>query len=49
MKGDVSQQFTFEVTPDELSKLKEGGCPANTVKNNTWALKTFEEWRGNTE
>ena len=45
MKGDVSQRFTFEVTPDELSKLKEGDCPANTLKNNMWALKTFEEWR----
>ena len=45
IKGDVSQWFTFEVTPDELSKLKEGDCPANTLKNNVWALKTFEEWR----
>ena len=31
IKGDVSQWFTFEVTPDELSKLKEGDCPANTL------------------
>ena len=44
IKGDVSQQFTFKVTPDELSKLKEGDCPANTLKNNVWTLKTFEEW-----
>ena len=45
IKGDVSQRFTFEVTPDELSELKEGDSLANTVKNNVWALKTFEEWR----
>ena len=28
-----------------VDKLKEGYMPANTVKNNMWALKTFEEWR----
>ena len=31
--------------PDELSKLKKGGCLANALKNNVWALKTFEEWQ----
>ena len=45
IKGDVSQQFTFKMMPDELSKLKEGDCSANILKNNVWALKTFEEWR----
>ena len=45
IKGDVSQWFTFEVMSDELNKLKEGDCPANTLKNNMWALKTFKEWR----
>ena len=34
IKGDVSQRFTFEVTPDELSKLKEGDYSANTLKSN---------------
>lgn len=30
---------------DKLSKLKEGDCPVNNLKNNTWILKTFdEEW-----
>ena len=44
MKGDCSERFAFKVMPDQLSKLKEGVCLANTLKNNTWALKTFEEW-----
>lgn len=42
---DSDQRFMFEVTTDDLNKLKEGHCPANTAKNNAWALKTFEEWR----
>ena len=33
------------MSADELSKLKEGDCSANTLKNNMWALKLFEEWR----
>jgi len=44
-RSDVSQRFSFEVTSDELDKLKEGECPANALKINMWALKTFEEWR----
>ena len=43
--GDSEHRFVFEVTSDELNKLKEGYCLANTAKNNAWALKTFEEWR----
>ena len=35
----------LEVTSDELNELKEGYCPENTTKNNTWAFETFEEWR----
>ena len=42
---DGNKRFTFEVTSGDLNKLKEGYCPANTAKNNVWALKTFEEWR----
>ena len=34
VKGVVSQWFTFKVTPDELSKLKEGDCPVITLKSN---------------
>ena len=44
IKGDVSQQFTFTVVPDELSKLKESDSSAHTLKNNVWAFKTIEEW-----
>ena len=33
------------MTPDELNKLKEGGCPANALKKNVWALNMFEEWQ----
>ena len=38
-KVDADQRFTFEMN-DDLNKLKEGNCPANTLKNNVWALKT---------
>ena len=34
-KCDCSEQLVFKVMPDQLSKLKEGICPANTLKNNT--------------
>jgi len=32
-RSDVSQRFSFEVTSDELEKLKEGECSANTLKS----------------
>ena len=39
-KVDADQR----ITNDDLNKLKENNCPANTLKNNMWALKTFKEW-----
>ena len=38
-------RFLFNVTLDDLNKFKEGESPTNTVKNNMWALKNFQEWR----
>ena len=38
-------RFLFNVTLDDLNKFKEGESPANTIKNNMWALKNFQEWR----
>ena len=45
LKVDGNQRFIFDLTSDDLNTLKGGNCPANMVKNNMWALKTFEEWR----
>ena len=33
--------FPFNTTGDELEKLMEGECPANTAKNTDWACKNF--------
>ena len=44
-QGAADQRFMFDVKIDDLDKMKEGYCPPNTVKNNAWALKTFEEWQ----
>ena len=47
-KVDDSRQdgrFLFNVTLEDLNKFKEGESPANTIKNNMWALKNFQEWR----
>lgn len=41
-EGAAKQQFMFDITINDLDKLKEG--LTNTVKNSAWALKTFEEW-----
>ena len=29
----------------KLQKMKDGMSPANTLKNNEWAMRTFEAWR----
>ena len=38
-------RFSFDTTMEDLQLFKEGHCPSNTVKNNEWALRTFESWR----
>jgi len=38
-------RFPFDTTVDDLEKLMEGECPANTAKNNEWAYKNFTSWR----
>ena len=41
----IDERYWFEVTFDELSKFKEGECPANTEKNTEWVIRNFESWR----
>ena len=36
--------FPFDTTVNDLEKLMEGECPANTDKNNEWAYKNFTSW-----
>ena len=40
-----NDRFTFDTTVEDLDSFKVGYCPANTVKNNEWALRSFESWR----
>ena len=42
---ESNDRFTFDTTMEDLESFKEGCCPANTAKNNNWALRTFELWR----
>ena len=44
-KENISDQFSFDTTLDELEKLMEGACPVNTAKNNEWVYNNFESWR----
>ena len=44
-KENICDRFSFDTTVDELEKLMEGECPANTAKNNEWAYNNFESWR----
>ena len=39
------EQFNFDTTIEKLELFEEGHCAANTVKNNDWALWTFELWK----
>jgi len=31
-------RFLFNITIEELNAFEEGDCPANTAKNNDWAV-----------
>ena len=42
---ESNDRYTFDTTMEDLESFKEGYCPANTAKNNDWALRTFELWR----
>ena len=44
-KENINDRFPFDTTIDELEKLMEGKCSANTAKNTDWAYKNFESWR----
>ena len=44
-KENISDQFSFDTTLDELEKLMEGACPVSTAKNNEWVYNNFESWR----
>ena len=41
----TDERYLFDVTFNDLSKFKEGECPANTEKNTEWAIRNFESWR----
>ena len=41
----IDYRYLFDVTFDDLTRFKEGECPANTEKNTKWAIKIFESWR----
>ena len=40
-KENIDDRFPFDTTVDELEKLMEGECPANTAKNTDMAYKTL--------
>ena len=44
-KGRDENRFVFAMDEKELQKMKDGISPANTLKNNEWAMRTFEAWR----
>ena len=35
----------FGIDKEEVQKMKDGICPANTLNNNKWAMCTFETWQ----
>ena len=45
VKVSDEDRFLFDIDEEELQKMKDGTCPANTLKNNGWAMHTFETWR----
>ena len=45
VKVSAEDRFVFDIDDEELQKMKDGTCPANTLKNNEWATHTFETWR----
>ena len=38
-------RFNEPTTDQEIAVLSKGFVPKNTQRNNTWALKLFQEWR----
>ena len=44
-KENICDRFSFDTTVDELEKLMEGECPANTAKNTEWAYNTWRTAR----
>ena len=42
VKENIDDRYPFDTTIDELEKLMEGECPANTANNTDWAYKNFE-------
>ena len=44
VKCSTEDRFVFDFDDEELSKMKEGTCPSNTLKNNEWVMCTFETW-----
>ena len=44
-KVSAEDCFAFDIGDGELSNMKSGTCPSNTLKNNEWARRTFETWR----
>lgn len=42
----IDDRFLFDVTSEEIESFMEGECPRNTTKNNEWAVRNFEAWRG---
>ena len=44
-KENIDDHFPFDTTIDELEKLMEGECLANTAKNTDWVYKNFKSWR----
>ena len=45
VKVSAEDRFVFDINDEELSNMKDGTCPSNTLKNNEWARRTFETWR----
>ena len=44
-RDKTDDRYLFDVIFDDLTRLKEGECPANTEKNTEWVNKNFESWR----
>jgi len=41
----TEERFSFDMDDEELKDMKGDWCPANTLKNNEWAMRNFETWR----
>ena len=38
-------RFKYSTSDEEMAVLSKGTVPANTQKNNAWAMRVFSEWR----